>query len=111
MTRTLVLGQDRQILQATTPLFVSRFGNRLRALDVARICQRLSREASTHLPKEKQFRIAPHQLRHTFLKRCADKKGVHYAQEMSGNVSMKEVFRYTQPSDSEMEATAESVFD
>ena len=30
---------------------------------------------------------------------------------MSGNVSMQEIFRYTQPSQAEMDATAEQVFD
>jgi integrase/recombinase XerD len=36
--------------------------------------------------------------------------GIHTAQEMSGNVSIKEVFRYTKPSQAEMEETAEGVY-
>ena len=49
-------------------------------------------------------------LRHTFLKRAADKHGIHYAQTMSGNVSMREVFRYTKPSIEEIERAAEEVY-
>ena len=46
-----------------------------------------------------------------FLKRIADKNGVHVAQQMSGNISMREVFRYTKPSQEEVEALAEKAFD
>lgn len=92
------------------PLFVSRYGQRLAAQDVARICERLCRQACAHLSEEEAFRLTPHMLRHTFLKRVADKHGVHTAQEMSGNVSIKEVFRYTKPSQDEMDETAEGVF-
>jgi len=77
---------------------------------VARICERLCRQACAHLDEEEAFHLTPHMLRHTFLKRVADKHGVHTAQEMSGNVSIKEVFRYTKPSQDEMDETAEGVY-
>lgn len=95
---------------AAGPMFVSRYGNRLAPQDVARICERLCRQACAHLDDEETFHLTPHMLRHTFLKRVADKHGVHTAQEMSGNVSIKEVFRYTKPSQAEMDETAENVF-
>ena len=49
-------------------------------------------------------------LRHTFLRRVADKHDVHVAQKMSGSVSIKEIFRYTQPSQAEVDNFAEEIF-
>ncbi len=34
-------------------------------------------------------------LRHTFLKQVTDKYGVNLAQQLSGNVSLRAIFRYT----------------
>ena len=93
------------------PLFTSRFGERLAPREVQRICARLSEHASAHLPESEKFRLKPHQLRHTFLKRVADKFGVHTAQEYSGNISIREIYRYTRPSQEEMDSKAEAVFD
>jgi len=104
------LASRHQPIGGDEPLFVSRYGNRLAAQDVARICERLCNQACAHLDEKEAFRLTPHMLRHTFLKRVADKHGVHTAQEMSGNVSIKEVFRYTKPSQAEMDETAEGVF-
>jgi len=92
------------------PLFISRYKKRIAAQDVARICLRLSNQASAHLNKSEAFRLTPHMLRHTFLKRVADKHGVHVAQQMSGNVSIQEIFRYTKPSQHEIDETAEELF-
>ena len=93
------------------PLFITRYGGRLRPLEVQRICARLARQASAHLPEDQRFHFTPHMLRHTFLKRVADKHGVHVAQEMSGNISSKVIFRYTKPSAREMANLAETVFE
>jgi integrase/recombinase XerD len=48
--------------------------------------------------------------RHTFLKRIADKHGVHVAQELSGNTSIREIFRYTKPSEEERDQHVEELF-
>lgn len=96
--------------QGKSPLLLSRRGGRLAAQDVARICGRICRQANAHVPEEEKIHLTPHMLRHTFLKRVADKHGVHVAQQMSGNISIREVFRYTKPSDAEMERTAEELF-
>ncbi len=50
-------------------------------------------------------------LRHTFLKKVTDKHGMHFAQEISGNVSIKEILRYAKPSEDEMQETVELLFD
>ena len=39
-------------------------------------------------------------LRHTFLKRVTDQYGVHIAQKLSGNVSVREIFRYANEEES-----------
>ncbi|NRA73741.1 MAG: tyrosine-type recombinase/integrase [Rickettsiales bacterium] len=90
------------------PLFISRYGNRLSTHDVIRICHRISNQA--YAQESNKFRLNPHMLRHTFLKRIADKHGVHVAQKMSGNVSMSEIFRYTKPSQNEIDKQVEELF-
>ncbi|CDZ76801.1 site-specific tyrosine recombinase XerC [Legionella massiliensis] len=92
------------------PLFVSRYGARLKTLDVYRICQRVLKQALAFLPDHERFAFTPHKLRHTFLKRVTDKHGVHFAQEISGNVSIKEIFRYAKPSQDEIQSTIEELF-
>lgn len=93
------------------PLFITRYGTRLQALDVYRICQRVLKQALAFLPEHEKFEFTPHKLRHTFLKKVTDKHGVHFAQELSGNVSIKEIFRYAKPSQEEMQSTIEKLFE
>lgn len=92
------------------PLFVTRYNTRLKAFDVYRSCQRLLKQALAFLPDEEKFEFTPHMLRHTFLKKVTDKHGVHFAQEVSGNVSIKEIFRYAKPSEEELQESIESLF-
>ncbi len=93
------------------PLFISRYGARLQTLDVYRICQRVLKQALAFLPESEKFTFTPHKLRHTFLKKVTDKHGVHFAQELSGNVSIKEIFRYARPSQDEMQSTIDELFE
>ena len=97
--------------QEDEPLFITRYGTRLQTLDVYRICQRVLKQAFAFLPDHEKFEFTPHKLRHTFLKKVTDKHGVHFAQELSGNVSIKEIFRYAKPSQDEMQSTIEELFD
>lgn len=76
-----------------------------------RICQRVLKQALAFLPDAEKFAFTPHKLRHTFLKKVTDKHGVHFAQELSGNVSIKEIFRYAKPSHEEMQTTIEALFE
>lgn len=92
------------------PLFVSKSKIRITTRDVARICERIAKQASAYLPNDQRFHLAPHMLRHSFLKRVADKHGVHIAQELSGNVSIKEIFRYTKPSYAQKQQIVESLY-
>lgn len=97
--------------QPDEPLFVSSYGNRLAAEDVRRIGLRILKQASAYLEPSEQFHFTPHKLRHTFLKRVTDKHGVHFAQQVSGNVSIKEIFRYAKPSQAEIDETVEQLFE
>ncbi|MBY0377940.1 MAG: tyrosine-type recombinase/integrase [Gammaproteobacteria bacterium] len=96
--------------QVGEPLFISRYGNRLHEQDVRRICLRLLKQAQAFLSDDEKFRFTPHMLRHTFLKKVTDKHGVHFAQQMSGNISIKEIFRYAKPSQDEVDQTVEELF-
>lgn len=102
---------DARETQEDEPLFMTRYGTRLQTLDVYRICQRVLKQALAFLPEHERFKFTPHQLRHTFLKKVTDKHGVHFAQELSGNVSIKEIFRYAKPSQDEMQETIEQLFE
>jgi integrase/recombinase XerD len=86
------------------PLFKTRGGNRLSRMDVFNICKRISR--LTH----ERTKLTPHMLRHTFLKRVTDKHGIHIAQQLSGNVSVREIFRYARPSYEESASVVENLF-
>lgn len=63
------------------------------------------------LPEQEQFLFAPDKLRRTFLKKVTDKHGLHFAQELSGNVSIKEIFRYAKPIQEEIQSTIEELFE
>lgn len=97
--------------QPDEPLFLTRYGTRLKTLNVYRICERLLQQAIAFLPEQEQFEFTPHKLRHTFLKKVTDKHGVHFAQEISGNVSIREIFRYAKPSQDEIQSTIEQLFE
>ncbi|MFT4060684.1 MAG: tyrosine-type recombinase/integrase [Legionella sp.] len=102
---------EGRVAEKEEPLFMSRYGTRLQTQDVYRICQRVLKQALAFLPDEERFEFTPHKLRHTFLKKVTDKHGVHFAQELSGNVSIKEIFRYAKPSQDEMQKTIEQLFE
>nr|WP_237578739.1 hypothetical protein [Legionella pneumophila] len=76
-----------------------------------RICQRVLKHALAFLPVQEKFKFTPYQLRHTFLKKLTDKHGVHFVRELSGNVSIKEIFRYAKPSQNEMQTKIEELFE
>ncbi|MFO2971177.1 tyrosine-type recombinase/integrase [Legionella pneumophila serogroup 10] len=102
---------EKRKAQEDEPLFITRYGTRLQTLDVYRTCQRVLKQTLAFLPEVERFAFTPHKLRHTFLKKVTDKHGVHFAQELSGNVSIKEIFRYAKPSQDEMQSTIEELFE
>jgi integrase/recombinase XerD len=65
---------------------------------------------ASEYPQKSPCRFTPHKQRHTFLKKAADKHGLHFAHEASGNVSIKEIFRYAKPSQDEIDEAVEELF-
>ena len=63
-----------------------------------------------NLSKEATFMLEPHQLRYTCLKRANDKYGISFAKKLSGNIGDRELYRYTAPSQEEVENKVESLF-
>lgn len=106
--KDLAIYLDRYLLHESRvdddPLFKTRGQNRLNRRDVTNICKRLS------ILTPDRVKLSPHMLRHTFLKRVTDQHGVHIAQKLSGNVSVREIFRYAKPSEEESALVVEGLF-
>jgi integrase/recombinase XerD len=94
-------------LNGQAPPFVTRNGKRIQRWDIYRIAQRICDQANA---QGDEIRLTLHMLRHMFLKRVADKHGIQIAQNMSRNISMGEVFRYTKPSQEEKDKLPEKIF-
>ena len=91
-------------------LFINKNYQPLSDTAVSRICQRISRQACVNLIEKDKFILEPHQLRHTCLKRANDKYGISFAKKLSGNVGDRELYRYTAPSQEEVEQKVEELF-
>ena len=97
-----VAGRDPEVIHE---------GKRLDESSTRYMMKRIANQACAQLDEEEKFKLSPHMLRHSFGKRVADKHGVHVAQSMLGNVSPKEVFRYTKPSPEEVGGISENLYD
>ena len=101
-----VQAQAREVLeewaatsgQKTGPLFATRTGKRLSRTQMFLILQRVAHQANAHLPAGERIKVSPHVLRHTFLRKLAEEKGVQYAKEASGHKSDRYIWRYVKPS-------------
>jgi len=79
------------------PIFITRTGRRLSRREAAASIQRIAAQANGRLSAEEQIDVSPHVLRHTFLRKLAETKGVHYAREASGRQSDRYIWRYVKP--------------
>jgi integrase len=57
----------------------------------------MARQANAHLPADQHLAVSPHILRHTLLRKVANKKGIHYAMELSSHRSNRDIWRYVKP--------------
>jgi integrase/recombinase XerD len=78
-------------------LFMTRTGRKLSRREAAAIIRRIAAQANAHLAEEEKIDVSPHVLRHTFLRKLAETKGVHYAREASGYQSDRYIWRYVKP--------------
>jgi site-specific recombinase XerC len=79
------------------PLFITRTGRRLSRREAAGIIGRMGAQANGRLVDEEKIAVSPHVLRHTFLRKLTESKGVHYAREASGHQSDRYIWRYVKP--------------
>jgi integrase/recombinase XerD len=73
------------------------------------ILQRVAEQASAHLPPHERIAISPHVLRHTFLRKLAEEKGVQYAKEASGHKSDRYIWRYVKPNQESLAAAVDGL--
>lgn len=92
------------------PLLQSRSGARLARQHVDAALKAIARQANSRLPDDQHIRLHAHVLRHTCLRRAAEKHGVQYAMELSGQSSERYIWRYVQPSRAEKEAVLDELF-
>jgi integrase/recombinase XerD len=93
-----VLDEWLKARQDTSPaLFMTRTGRKLSRREAYGIIRRVAAQANAHLPEDEKIDVSPHVLRHTFLRKLAESKGVHYAREASGHQRDRYIWRYVKP--------------
>lgn len=117
--RVFLAGDAREALEhylteargkADGPLFMSRSGKRLRRSNVDDALKVLASQANANLPASERMALSAHVLRHTMLRRAAEKNGVQFAMELSGHSSSNYIWRYIKPSDEEKERAVDELF-
>ena len=102
---------ENERLEGPGPLFQSKNGKEISQQVIDQVVRRIAAHANSKLKPANQIEVSPHILRHTSLRRWADKKGVRYARMISGQVSDRYIWRYTQPSRDEIRDAAEELWD
>ena len=92
------------------PLFVSRSGERLLRQNVDDNLKMLANQANAQLDVEEKIHLSAHVLRHTMLRKVAEKFGVQHAMEAAGHTSSNYIWRYIKPSDEQKEKALEDLF-
>ncbi|MCB1097434.1 MAG: tyrosine-type recombinase/integrase [Verrucomicrobiae bacterium] len=91
-------------------LFQTKNGNRLARQHADLALKKIAAQANATLPDAEKVEISAHVLRHTMLRKAAEKHGVQYAKELSGHASDRYIWRYVQPSEDEKERAMEELF-
>jgi integrase/recombinase XerD len=93
------------------PLFFAKGGRRLLRQNVDDLLKALANQANAKLPENQKIRLSAHVLRHTMLRRAAEKHGVQYAMELAGHSSSQYIWRYVKPADEQKERAQEELFE
>jgi integrase/recombinase XerD len=72
--------------------------------------KKVAAQANATLPEGEHIHLSAHMLRHTALRRIAEKEDIRYAMKVSGHTSSKYIWRYTEPSRQEQERVLENLF-
>ena len=78
-------------------LFPTRTGKAPSRQQAYGIIRRIAEQANAHLKEDEKIIVSPHIFRHTFLRRLADKHGIHHALSASGHHGKRYIWRYIQP--------------
>lgn len=92
------------------PLFQSRTGKRLAPQNVDDALKKIAAQANVTLPKDERVHLSAHMLRHTCLRKAAE-KDIRYAMKLSGHSSSQYIWRYTEPPAAEFETAIECLYD
>lgn len=96
--------------KAGGPLFESKSGKRLAAQNVDDALKKIAAQANATLPKAEQIHLSAHMLRHTCLRKAAE-KDIRYAMKLSGHTSSQYIWRYTEPSAAEFDDAMEELYE
>jgi integrase/recombinase XerD len=120
VTRELLLAKparealDRYIAevrgQEPGPLIQSKAGERLAPQNIDDALKKIAAQANATLPASERIHLSAHMLRHTALRKAAEKEDIRYAMKLSGHTSSKYIWRYTEPSRQEQERALEELF-
>lgn len=92
------------------PLFQSKSGKRLAPQNLDDVMKRIAAQANSTLPADQQIHLSAHMLRHTCLRKAAE-KDIRYAMKLSGHTSSQYIWRYTEPSAGEFDDAMEDLYD
>jgi integrase/recombinase XerD len=92
------------------PLIQSQSGWRLAPQNIDDALKKIAAQANATLPASEQVHLSAHMLRHTALRKAAEKEDIRYAMKLSGHTSSKYIWRYTEPSRQEQERALENLF-
>lgn len=91
------------------PLFRSPQGRSLATSNLNDALSRIAAQANSTLPKEQHIRVTAHMLRHTALRKAAE-KDIRHALRLSGHSSSKYIWRYVQPDEMEFDDAMEDLY-
>jgi len=101
---------DQERGEEKGPLFQSKTGKRLAPQNLDDVMKRIAAQANSTLPVNQQIHLSAHMLRHTCLRKAAE-KDIRYAMKLSGHTSSQYIWRYTEPSAKEFDDVMEELYD